>query len=310
MAYFSQRNGREKSEIKQTAKIGFDEYHLIIDCCERYFDNIAWRFPSYYYDERFCRGISIEKLCQYLKYEIPNLFGVRKAAHGYWFMYPKPAEAHLFSTNSTDDEYDQYSLLDFIEFLYNNCKDINEHLLPDGKRYLIFSTTCQVLSDFRKDLNDIFQKTGLLYYLNEHGEIERVLEYDTPVENMVQFVDDIQEKSLKDLVDLAIKKHKSYNKQDNKDAVEKIWDALERLKTYYGPNKKKSAAQLVKNMAGENIAFNNIFNEELAKLTEIGNKFRIRHHETDKIEINDSKFYDYFFNRCLSLITLVIQYIK
>ena len=45
-------------------------------------------------------------------------------------------------------------------------------------------------------------------------------------------------------------------------------------------------------------------------LTSIGNHYRIRHHETDKINITDSRYYDYFFNRCLSLIALAIQYLQ
>ena len=54
-----------------------------------------------------------------------------------------------------------------------------------------------------------------------------------------------------------------------------------------------------------------VYNEdEFNTLTKIGNSFRIRHHETDKIEIQDIRYYDYFFNRCLSLIAIAIQYLK
>jgi len=45
-------------------------------------------------------------------------------------------------------------------------------------------------------------------------------------------------------------------------------------------------------------------------LTSIGNKYRIRHHETDKIDITDVRYYDYLFNRCLSLIALAIKYLQ
>lgn len=53
-----------------------------------------------------------------------------------------------------------------------------------------------------------------------------------------------------------------------------------------------------------------LFEDEFNSLTKIGNSFRIRHHETDKIEINDIRYYDYFFNRCLSLIATAIQYLQ
>ena len=52
------------------------------------------------------------------------------------------------------------------------------------------------------------------------------------------------------------------------------------------------------------------FNDEFNKLTKIGNDFRIRHHETYKIDIQDIRHYDYFFNRCLALIATALQYLQ
>lgn len=90
--------------------------------------------------------------------------------------------------------------------------------------------------------------------------------------------------------------------------MEKIWDALERLKTYYTTlDKKASAQKVVSKMASGNSAYEQLFNDEFSALTKMGNMYRIRHHETDKIDITDNRYYDYFFNRCLSLIVLAIQ---
>lgn len=95
-----------------------------------------------------------------------------------------------------------------------------------------------------------------------------------------------------------------------RDAVEKIWDALERLKTYYTSlDKKASTLKIVADMANGQAEFVGLFNAEFKALTDIGNNFRIRHHETSKIDITDTRHYDYFFNRCLSLIALAIQYL-
>jgi hypothetical protein len=63
-------------------------------------------------------------------------------------------------------------------------------------------------------------------------------------------------------------------------------------------------------MANGNDDFADLFNNEFKVLTDIGNKYRIRHHETDRIDITDVRYYDYFFNRCLSLIALAIQYLR
>ena len=63
-------------------------------------------------------------------------------------------------------------------------------------------------------------------------------------------------------------------------------------------------------MAGGDANFLDLFDKEFKTLTDIGNLYRIRHHETNKIDIVDIKYYDYFFNRCLSLIAIAIQYLK
>ena len=100
-------------------------------------------------------------------------------------------------------------------------------------------------------------------------------------------------------------------KLEIKDAVEKLWDALERLKTYYTTlDKKASVTQIVNAIASGQTSYIDLFNLEFKALTDIGNNYRIRHHETNKIDITDIRHYDYFFNRCLSLIGTAIQYLK
>ena len=44
--------------------------------------------------------------------------------------------------------------------------------------------------------------------------------------------------------------------------------------------------------------------EEFSALTKLGNRFRIRHHETDKKDIGCNEHYDYLFHRCLSVLKL------
>ena len=63
-------------------------------------------------------------------------------------------------------------------------------------------------------------------------------------------------------------------------------------------------------MANGNENYTELFDEEFAKLTKLGNDYRIRHHETDKIEIIDNNYYDYFYQRCFALINLALRYLK
>ncbi len=62
-------------------------------------------------------------------------------------------------------------------------------------------------------------------------------------------------------------------------------------------------------MSNHEESYRTMFEKEFQELTQIGNKFRIRHHETTKINIEDNRHSDYFYKRCLSLISIAIQYL-
>ncbi len=147
--------------------------------------------------------------------------------------------------------------------------------------------------------------------MSESGMVERIPENGVLSKEIESAIVKVPEQGLKELLQDAIQLYKTPRPQARQDSVEKIWDALERLKTYYtAMDKKASAAEIVNDMANNQSEFVAIFDEEFRALTKIGNDFRIRHHETNKIDITDSRHYDYFFNRCLSLISLAIQYLK
>ena len=88
-------------------------------------------------------------------------------------------------------------------------------------------------------------------------------------------------------------------------ATEKIWDAFERIKTYYQHyDKKTSADRLLDVISKGDVAYKAMLKEEFSALTKLGNEFRIRHHETDKKDICYVEHYDYLFHRCLSVLQL------
>ncbi len=299
MSYYTERHGM-RAPIEKTDVISYEMYSLLFDCCERYFDNIAWKYPDYCPDGNGCCGIDLNKLNSDLSFEIPGLFrGI-----GGWISKPQESFYH--------DKYDQYALLDFIEFMYDNVRDISKVHWHDYYKHddLHFSNSRAVTHLFRKEINDIFRKTGLQYTLNEKGMVERVVDDDVLSCEVERHIEQIPEPGIKELLKEAVILYKSPAPQARQDAVEKIWDAFERLKSYYTTlDKKDSTTQVIDSIAGGKTEFVTLFDEEFRKLTKIGNDFRIRHHETNRIDITDARHYDYFFNRCLSLIALAIQYL-
>lgn len=303
MSYYTERHGL-RTPVERTETITYEMYALIFDCCERYFDNIAWKYPEECPDGNGCCGLDIRKLSTALKFEIPALFQNENE------VIDKPRKGYY---HGDDDVFDQYGLLDFIEFMFATVRNISNRFWHSYYRHydISFEKTNGISSSFRADINNIFTKTGLAYSLSPFGMVERVTDNSILSKEIEANVIQVPEKGLKELLQDAILLYKTPGPQARQHSVEKIWDALERLKTYYTTmDKKASAAKIVDDMANSRVEFSTIFDEEFRALTKIGNDFRIRHHETNKTDITDSRHYDYFFNRCLSLIALAIQYLK
>ena len=137
---------------------------------------------------------------------------------------------------TNDDEYDQYALLDFIEFFAQNIEDISERW--NNERYRNYQTidclnTSDIFENFQDAINEIFIESGLLYELTDEKIIERIVENSpltTEIENNFEAV---REVGTRELLKDAVALYKTPNPSARQDSVEKIWDAFERLKTYY-----------------------------------------------------------------------------
>jgi hypothetical protein len=98
---------------------------------------------------------------------------------------------------------------------------------------------------------------------------------------------------------------------EHRKAVEKLWDALESLKTHFpGIEKNHYDKKLAKELSGGQEEISRIFEKELSELGNIGNNFSIRHFNEKQIAVTDERHFDYFFNRCLSFMAAAIQYLE
>ena len=301
MKLYTERHGI-RAPLEKTYSVNRDMYSLLYDCCMKYQKNLTHIFTqNCHHDFTDSDYIAFDEkgFMTRIKIRIPSLFR---------------NEYERICVPGYDDEYDQYALLDFIEFFAQNIKDISERW--NNERYRNYQTidclnTSDIFNDFQEAINGIFAEAGLLYELTHEKIIERIVENSpltSEIENNFAAVNEI---GTRELLKDAVALYKTPNPAARQDSVEKIWDALERLKTYYITlDKRRSSEKIVNDMAGGNSDYVDLFNEEFKMLTRIGNKYRIRHHETDKIDITDVRYYDYLFNRCLSLIALAIKYLQ
>ena len=307
MAYYTERHGMRRP-VAKTYDISIEKYALLLHCCEKYYNNLAWKYPEQCPDGHGCCGIDHEQFRMDLRYEIPTLYRDNADC-----IAVPTVHFNIFSSNDEEDEYDQFALLDLIEFFAANVRDVVVGSFHSyfGHHHLTCQNSRNVCAQFRDEINDIFRKTGLLYELNTDLQVERIVENSSLTPAVESAIAAVKEAGARELLQEAILLHRSPYPADIRDAVEKLWDAYERLKTYYTTmNKAKSAEKIVIDMAAGQAPYVTLFDTEFRALTKIGNDFRIRHHETDKVEITDVRYYDYFFNRCLSLIALAIQYLQ
>lgn len=300
MKLYTQRHEMRKP-IEHTSTITIEMYALLLKCCEKYYKYLTYLFPlkcHHDFTDRDYLVFDNNHFFNRLNIKIPTLFRDQNGNIG---------------LPQQNEKYDQYALLDLIEFVAKNIKDIREGW--NHNQYKNFWNIDCLDTTFtraicQKEINEIFDESGLLYTLNPNMEVERVVENGVLSSEIVSSISTIQEQGIRELLEEAIGYFRQPKPEVRKIAVEKIWDAFERLKTYYTSLKKnQSADKIVDDMSNQSAEYKQIFEAEFKALTDIGNNFRIRHHETNKIDITDLRHYDYFFNRCLALISTAISYL-
>lgn len=203
---------------------------------------------------------------------------------------------------------DTYATLDLIEFCYRHISDAN----PVGDfhdyfrhHHYIFKDTGIGKVKFREEINLLFERNGIAYKLNSSGKIERIVSLE--FQRVLKRSFSTKDGTLNQLLSDATQNILLPKQVDRIRAIEKLWDAFERAKTFYSVDKKISASQLITVVSNGNALIETYLQTETKTLTEIGNRFQIRHFETDKEPINDLSHIDYLFFRMYSILDLFIK---
>ncbi len=146
--------------------------------------------------------------------------------------------------------------------------------------------------------------------------LSNVLDMNVNIELLFDNKATTKDEELNNLIEDAKERFLS---NDKKTGLEKLWDAYERLKTYFSDinmeqtenqkkkEKVKSAKKIVDTIT-ENFD-KDFMNNEFKALTTIGNSYFIRHSERGQRELT-SQHINYFFFRMMSLIDLCLVYLN
>lgn len=161
-------------------------------------------------------------------------------------------------------------------------------------------------ASFREDVNRILRRNGLAYDLGEEGKIERL----APVglrEALERAVFHTGDGELDEMLEVARKKFLDPDDNVRREALEKLWDAWERLKTLEPGANKRESTQALLNRVASGPRFREALEREAYELREIGNSFQIRHSETTQEPLTQAEQVDYLFHRLFAMLRLLLR---
>jgi hypothetical protein len=199
------------------------------------------------------------------------------------------------------------AIMDLLEF----CHDHVAETVPTsfhgffGHQHLTFDRT-PGQAEFRAAVNRIFARNQLAYELKDNGQIQRLA---APVlhEALTASAFRTGDAALDSLLESARAKFLDPDANVRREAIEKLWDSWERVKTLEpGPDKRSSVKVLLDGAADEP-NFREVLEQDARALTDIGNRFQIRHSETSQVPLRRNDHVDYLFHRLFALIWLVLR---
>lgn len=302
MRYFSER---EHGELPRTnLEISLAVWDGVSSLVQMRLDDTSFgeAFPEWCRDvPSVCCGMDVRLFKATLRAEIPALAiedPVRRAP-------PLPLMGEPVRRFLAIDQPETTTALDLIEFCWAYVSKPTQLGFHDGHYHWIFDKNAGQ-ADFRDSVNRIFRRNGVAFTLNESGSVERVLPevIDNELRHAVFLTGD---PLLDRLLGSARQKFLAPDENEHRDALEKIWDAWERIKTIDEADKKEGIRNVLDETAGQNQPkFRELLEQEAVSLTKAGNSLGIRHSETTQERLGASAHVDYMFHRMFSLINLTL----
>ncbi|MFE5702185.1 hypothetical protein [Rhodococcus koreensis] len=160
------------------------------------------------------------------------------------------------------------------------------------------------VAEFRTDINQLLARGGANYELRTDGLIHR--RGSGPVRHVVALLHpNTGDRELDESIQYATQLYMSRDPRQRQLALEKLWDGFEHLKTVTrAGDKKTSVAALLAKIEPDELRDH--IEAEMLALTKIGNSFRLRHSEADKVSVPETAR-DYLFTRMGEVMMYLLQ---
>jgi len=202
---------------------------------------------------------------------------------------------------------DTLLVLDFIEFCHRMAAKPIQRSYHDFFRHhhLTFDEN-EGRRVFLEDINRVFSRNNLAFELRPNGQVVRL----APAvlrESLSSASFRTGDTSLDGMLEESRTKFLNPAASVRREAVERLWDCWERLKSLDSPGNKRQSIESLLLKAAPDAAFRSVLDAEARALTDIGNSFHIRHSEVKQSAVTDSAHIDYLFHRLYSLVQLLLS---
>ena len=284
MPYFSEKELSQVARVREDISPG--AWFAIVNAIQTRFDDGSFgeEFPDECYQCRGTTGTSGHSMGEAIRREFPFLA---------WPIWEAPQPA-------------LHDALDLLEFCYRAVSfPIPTEQCGYNVRHLEFDRG-RGRNEFRAVVNRIFAREGIAFHMDDRGEISRL----TPLvlrEALASAVFNTGDSELDGLLEDARRKFGSRDPGVRKEAVEKLWDAWERLKSIENPSDKKDSVKRLLDRVATEPRLRELLDTEARALTQAGNDFMIRHAEVGKAPIGTDENVDYLFHRGFAMIRLLLR---
>lgn len=197
--------------------------------------------------------------------------------------------------------------LDFIEFSHRMvAKPIEGSYHSHFRHHHLSFDEDEGRQVFREDINRIFSRNNLAFELRPDGQVVR-LASAVLSESLSSARFRTGDSTLDGMLEESRAKFLNPSASIRREAVERLWDSWERLKSLDSPGNKKQSIESLLLRAAPDAEFRSALEAEARALTEIGNSFHIRHFEVTQSAVTDSAHIDYLFHRLYSLVVLLLS---
>jgi AbiJ-like protein len=226
-------------------------------------------------------------------------------ARAYGVIWPDDLRSYRRTGEAGSDPSDG-QVFDLIEFSYEHVSEPTAHDFHSYFGHSHYSYDRELgRQRFEQEVNRIFERNGMAYQL-AHGEVTR-LAPTVLQEVLAGTTFRTGDGFLDELLESARNKFLNRSLDVRREALEKLWDAWERLKTVEAGSDKRASTKALLDRISNEPAFRELIEAEARELTEIGNRFMIRHTEVGKAPIVTSSHIDYLFVRMFSLALLALK---